>query len=60
MYSMCLNHVGLAGLSGQLQVALSTAASWHIQHTGLLRRRWQALGTDPLHLLPGEDDADTS
>jgi len=52
MYRMCLNHMGLAGLSGHLQAALSATAGWHFKQAGLLHRSWQALGTDLLHMLP--------
>lgn len=55
MYRMCLNHMGLAGLCGHLQAALSATAGWHFKQAGLLRRSWQALGTDLLHMLPGQD-----
>lgn len=47
--------MGLAGLSGHLQAALTAAAGWHFKQAGLLRRSWQALGTDLLHLLPGKE-----
>jgi len=60
MYSRCLNHMGLAGLSGHLQAALPTAAGWHFKQAALLRRSRKALGTDLLHSLPGENNADTS
>ena len=56
MYKMCLNHMGLAGLSGHLQAALSATAGWHFKQAGLLRRSWQALGTDLLHMLPAEEN----
>lgn len=53
LYSMRLNHVGLAGFCGHLQAALSAAAGWHFKQARLLRRSWHALGTDLLHLMPG-------
>lgn len=61
-YRTRLNHMGLAGLSGHLQAghlqaALSTTAGWHFK-TRLLRRSWHALGTDLLHVLPVEDNAE--
>ena len=58
MYIMGLNNMGLAGLSGHLQAAFSATAGWHFQQAGLLHRSWHALGTDLLHLLPVEDNAD--
>lgn len=60
MYSMCLNHMGLARLSGHLQVGLSAAAGWHFKLARLLCRSWHALGTDLLHMLPVEDKVDKS
>lgn len=50
--------MGLAGLSGHLQAALSTTAGWHFKQAGLLRRSWHALGTDLLHMLPVENKSD--
>lgn len=58
MYSMCLNHMGLAGLSGHLQAALSATAGWHFKLARLLCRSWHALRTDLLHMLPVEDNAE--
>lgn len=55
LYSMRLNHVGLAGFCGHLQAALSAAAGWHFKQARLLRRSWHALGTDLLHLMPVEN-----
>lgn len=60
MYRMCLNHVGLAGLSGQLQAALTTAAGWHFKQAGLLGRSRHALGVDLLHVLPAGHNEEES
>lgn len=54
MYCMCLNHMGMAGLSGHLQAALSTTAGWHFRQARSLCWRGNALQTDLLHMLPGE------
>lgn len=60
MYSMFLNHIGMAGLSGHLQAALSTTAGRHFKQARFLHRRWNALGTDLLHMLPVEDNGEKS
>ena len=57
---MRLNHVGLAGLSRNLQAALSATARWHLKRVKLVNGSRHALGTDVLHVLPVEDNADNS
>lgn len=47
-----LNHMGLAGLGGQIQAALQATTGWHFKQARLLCRSKDALGRALLHILP--------
>lgn len=50
--------MGLTGLSGHIQAALSATTGWHFKQARLLCRSKHASGRDLLHVLPVKNNTD--